>query len=115
MTIIVKSSSPPLPPRLPSPQHRRNCGHGTGAIASRSALAPPDRDKSAHCGKPVTRGARSPLGGRGMTETVDGRRMALVAAAQQQWIAALTDLGGRNTLLYYKDRRAGTLDLADAD
>ncbi len=50
-----------------------------------------------------------------MTETVDGRRMALVAAAQQQWIAALTDLGGRNTLLYYKDRRAGTLDLAEAD
>ena len=28
---------------------------------------------------------------------------------------ALTDLGGRNTLLYYKDRRAGTLDLAPAD
>ena len=50
-----------------------------------------------------------------MTETTDGRRLALVAAAQQQWIAALTDLGGRNTLLYYKDRRAGTLDLADAD
>ena len=50
-----------------------------------------------------------------MTETVDARRQALVAAAQQQWIAALTDLGGRNTLLYYKDRRAGTLDLAEAD
>ncbi|HZR53986.1 MAG TPA: AAA domain-containing protein [Streptosporangiaceae bacterium] len=50
-----------------------------------------------------------------MTETTDSRRLALVAAAQQQWIAALTDLGGRNTLLYYKDRRAGTLDLADAD
>jgi hypothetical protein len=38
-----------------------------------------------------------------------------VAAAQRQWTDALTDLGGRNTLLYYKDRRAGTLDLADAD
>jgi len=50
-----------------------------------------------------------------VTETVDARRQALVAAAQQQWIAALTDLGGRNTLLYYKDRRAGTLDLAEAD
>ena len=50
-----------------------------------------------------------------MTDTTDSRRLALVAAAQQQWIAALTDLGGRNTLLYYKDRRAGTLDLADAD
>ena len=45
----------------------------------------------------------------------DARRLALVAAAQRQWIDALTDLGGRNTLLYYKDRRAGTLDLADAD
>ena len=50
-----------------------------------------------------------------MTESLDTRRLALVHAAQQQWIAALTDLGGRNTLLYYKDRRAGTLDLAPAD
>ncbi|HTR95633.1 MAG TPA: AAA domain-containing protein [Trebonia sp.] len=45
----------------------------------------------------------------------DARRLALVAAAQRQWTDALTDLGGRNTLLYYKDRRAGTLDLANAD
>ena len=45
----------------------------------------------------------------------DARRLALVAAAQRQWIDGLTDLGGRNTLLYYKDRRAGTLDLAGAD
>ena len=45
----------------------------------------------------------------------DARRAALVATAQRQWIDLLTDLGGRNTLLYYKDRRAGTLDLADAD
>jgi hypothetical protein len=44
----------------------------------------------------------------------DARRAALVAAAQERWAAALTDLGGRNTLLYYKDRRAGTLDLAAA-
>ena len=50
-----------------------------------------------------------------MTENLDSRRLELVRAAQQQWIAALTDLGGRNTLLYYKDRRAGTLDLAGAD
>ena len=49
------------------------------------------------------------------TETNDARRLELVAAAQRQWIDALTDLGGRNTLLYYKDRRAGTLDLAQAD
>ena len=45
----------------------------------------------------------------------DARRQQLIAAAQARWIAALTDLGGRNTLLYFKDRRAGTLDLAAAD
>jgi very-short-patch-repair endonuclease len=43
------------------------------------------------------------------------RRAELIAAAQARWIDALTDLGGRNTLLYYKDRRTGTLDLAQAD
>ncbi len=50
-----------------------------------------------------------------MTEPNDARHLELIAAAQRQWIDALTDLGGRNTLLYYKDRRAGTLDLASAD
>src|SRR5262252_8254449 len=45
----------------------------------------------------------------------DARRAELVEAAQERWVSALTDLGGRNTLLYYKDRRAGTLDLASAD
>jgi hypothetical protein len=50
-----------------------------------------------------------------MTEIDGSRRLELVQTALQQWIAALTDLGGRNTLLYYKDRRAGTLDLAHAD
>jgi len=34
-----------------------------------------------------------------MTEDYDSRRLELVRTAQQQWIAALTDLGGRNTLL----------------
>jgi hypothetical protein len=43
------------------------------------------------------------------------RRGRLIEAAQGRWVDALTDLGGRNTLLYYKDRRAGTLDLAGAD
>jgi hypothetical protein len=50
-----------------------------------------------------------------MTEDDGSRRLELVRTAQQEWIEALTDLGGRNTLLYYKDRRAGTLDLAQAD
>src|SRR5215475_9034877 len=43
------------------------------------------------------------------------RRIQLIEAAQARWISTLTDLGGRNTLLYYKDRRAGTRDLAGAD
>ncbi|MDR0342040.1 MAG: AAA family ATPase, partial [Nocardiopsaceae bacterium] len=50
-----------------------------------------------------------------MTEQAESQRAELVTAAQAQWVAALTDLGGRNTLLYYKDRRAGTLDLGPAD
>jgi very-short-patch-repair endonuclease len=50
-----------------------------------------------------------------MTEQSGTRREELIAASQERWAAALTDLGGRNTLLYYKDRRAGTLDLAAAD
>src|SRR5215472_14182515 len=50
-----------------------------------------------------------------MTQPSDTRRTALVAAAQSRWAAALTDLGGRNTLLYYKDLRTGTLDLGPAD
>jgi very-short-patch-repair endonuclease len=50
-----------------------------------------------------------------VTENGGGRRLELVSAAQRRWTEALTDLGGRNTLLYYKDRRAGTLDLAQAD
>jgi very-short-patch-repair endonuclease len=45
----------------------------------------------------------------------EARRRQLIAGAQEHWIDALTDLGGRNTLLYYKDRRAGTLDLRGAD
>jgi len=48
-------------------------------------------------------------------EQADSRRSELIEAARERWIAALTDLGGRNTLLYHNDRRAGTLDLAAAD
>ncbi|GAA3590468.1 hypothetical protein GCM10022419_086350 [Nonomuraea rosea] len=49
-----------------------------------------------------------------MAEPSNSRRAELIETAQANWISALTDLGGRNTLLYYKDRRAGTLDLAAA-
>ncbi len=38
-----------------------------------------------------------------------------VAAAVAVWTGQLIDLGGRNTLLYYKDLKQGTLALDDAD
>ena len=43
------------------------------------------------------------------------RRVELVQAAAEEWRRALVDLGGRNNLLSYRDLRAGTLDLTDAD
>jgi hypothetical protein len=54
-------------------------------------------------------------GDSGDPEQADSLRASLIESAQARWVAALTDLGGRNTLLYYKDRRSGTLDLAAAD
>ncbi|WP_433611085.1 AAA domain-containing protein [Dactylosporangium sp. CA-139114] len=42
-------------------------------------------------------------------------RGALVQEAARRWRSQLIDLGGRNTLLYYRDLRAGTLDLTSAD
>jgi len=38
-----------------------------------------------------------------------------VARAVKRWTADLTDLSGRNTLLYYRDLRVGTLDLGGAE
>jgi very-short-patch-repair endonuclease len=61
------------------------------------------------------RADRDPDAPRQLEAGVDSRRAELIAAAQSRWIDTLTDLGGRNTLLYFKDRRAGTLDLAAAD
>ena len=42
-------------------------------------------------------------------------RSRQVSDAVEAWKRQLTDLGGRNTLLYYRDLRRGTLDLSDAD
>jgi very-short-patch-repair endonuclease len=42
-------------------------------------------------------------------------RVAQVQAAVRVWTGQLMDLGGRNTLLFYRDLRVGTLDVADAD
>ncbi|MEU7868075.1 AAA domain-containing protein [Dactylosporangium sp. NPDC049140] len=42
-------------------------------------------------------------------------RGTLVQEAARRWRTQLIDLGGRNTLLYYRDLRAGTLDLSATD
>jgi hypothetical protein len=49
-----------------------------------------------------------------VTETSTDPRRDLVAAAVDRWSRQLVDLGGRNTLLWYRDLRAGTLDLSTA-
>jgi very-short-patch-repair endonuclease len=43
------------------------------------------------------------------------QRKAAVEAAAKGWARQLIDLGGRNTLLYYRDLKAGTLDLTTAE
>ncbi|MDI2127204.1 AAA domain-containing protein [Yinghuangia seranimata] len=44
-----------------------------------------------------------------------GSRERLVHDALRTWTDQLVDPGGRNPLLFFRDLRAGTLDLADAD
>lgn len=53
--------------------------------------------------------ASPPIGSR---DTSSADRLA---SAVTRWRDDLFDLGGRNTLLFYKDLRVGTLDLADTD
>jgi very-short-patch-repair endonuclease len=53
-----------------------------------------------------------------LPDVVEGfskRRVELVQTAAEEWRKALIDLGGRNNLLSYRDLRAGTLDLANAN
>jgi REase_MTES_1575/AAA domain/Protein of unknown function (DUF4011) len=50
-----------------------------------------------------------------VTEDVDPQRSVLVRDAVTRWRGQLIDLGGRNTLLYYRDLKAGTLDIGEAD
>ena len=51
----------------------------------------------------------------GATPAVSVARRLLVSGAVEKWKRQLTDLGGRNTLLYYRDLQRGTLDLSDTD
>ena len=46
-----------------------------------------------------------------VTPEPDAARLELVERAKETWTGQLVDLGGRNTLLYYKDLKVGTLDL----
>src|SRR5262245_10957482 len=55
------------------------------------------------------------MGVTSMTGPSHPSREALIAGALRRWVDALTDLGGRNRLLYYKDLRLGTLALESAD
>lgn len=41
-------------------------------------------------------------------------RVRLIAKSVKTWTGDLVDLGGRNTLLYYRDLKQGTLDLSPA-
>ena len=50
-----------------------------------------------------------------MADDIDPQRLALVRDAVARWRGQLIDLGGRNTLLYYRDLKAGTLDIGEAD
>ncbi|MDP1806156.1 MAG: hypothetical protein Q8K72_13375 [Acidimicrobiales bacterium] len=51
--------------------------------------------------------SRQPLGAVQSSE-----RARLVAKSVKTWTGDLVDLGGRNTLLYYRDLKQGTLDLS---
>ena len=54
-------------------------------------------------------------GGRVAEKYGSDSRARLVARAVSGWIDQLTDLSARNNLLYYRDLRRGTLDLASAN
>jgi very-short-patch-repair endonuclease len=47
--------------------------------------------------------------------SVDVERLARVREAASRWIGQLVDLSGRNTLLYYRDLKVGTLDLGPGE
>lgn len=47
----------------------------------------------------------------GSARGADAARVAAIQRAQEVWTVQLVDLGGRNTLLHYRDLKVGTLDL----
>ena len=90
-------------------------GQGAGGLAP-GGLAPDGQapDGQAPGGQAADGQATDGLASGGQAAGSE-RRTDLIETARTHWASALTDLGGRNTLLYFKDRRSGTLDLAQAD
>jgi hypothetical protein len=82
----------------------------------RPASVPADEPESVSPGQAgisgLRRGSGSPSGSRGTsTLRVSPGRAAAVEAAARSWSRQLVDLGGRNSLIYYRGQRSGTLDL----
>ncbi len=72
--------------------------------------APPGGDPSGHTAGEV----RGSTPATPVPEAEVDPRADRVAAARAAWTRHLVDLGGRNTLLWYRDLSAGTLDLTTA-
>ena len=75
---------------------------------------PPTRDEATPVeGGPAGLPGTAPEGPERLEEPEDPR-VTRVAAARAAWTRHLVDLGGRNTLLWYRDLPSGTLDLTTA-
>ena len=64
---------------------------------------------------PAVDPAVHPAAGPGTGPAVDPVRRQRIRAASKAWTNQLVDLGGRNTLLHYRDLKQGTLDLETAE
>ena len=80
---------------------------------------PPTRDEATPveggpAGLATAHVAPDAAGGAERLEEPEDPRVTRVAAARAAWTRHLVDLGGRNTLLWYRDLPSGTLDLTTA-
>ncbi|MGL5910585.1 MAG: DUF4011 domain-containing protein, partial [Phycicoccus sp.] len=89
-------------------------GAATAAAESPRADSPRQSDDG-DTEVPAAGGAApADTGGAGTAGDAGDARTARVAAARAAWTRHLVDLGGRNTLLWYRDLPSGTLDLSAA-
>jgi very-short-patch-repair endonuclease len=107
--VTIPSGSPGRPPKFDLCPHCFKL-HAAGeldlrALSARTAAAKRVGETPA----PLLDGVREPD-----TELLQSERGRLVKKAVDAWTGQLIDLGGRNNLLFYRDLRAGTLDLSDA-